>query len=99
MPVSRMEISLIRRESLGTPDNTTSHSKTLEKFEVMDGCPDEGDTVPFRMCMRGVKNLTPSYKAIHNRLFVRHWFMVTIYDEMGHKFFKQAEITFYRKRI
>jgi len=46
----------------------------------MDGCPDEGDTVPFRMSMRGVKNLTPSYKSIHNRLFVRHWLTLTIYD-------------------
>jgi|JI10StandDraft_1071094.scaffolds.fasta_scaffold1350744_3 hypothetical protein len=29
MPISRMEISLIQRETLGTPDNTTSNSKTL----------------------------------------------------------------------
>jgi hypothetical protein len=48
--------------------------------------------------MRGVKRLTPSYKSIHNRLFVRHWFMVTIYDFQGKKYFKQGEITFYRKR-
>ena len=63
----------------------------------MDGCPTEGDVVPFRMCMRGVKHLTPSYKSIHNRLFVRHWFSVVIFDENGSRFFKQGEITFYRK--
>ena len=89
----------MRRESLGTPDNTTSKSKTLETYEVMDGCPDEGDRIPFRMCMRGVKNLTPSYRSIHNRLFVRHWFTVTIIDTNGHKFFKQAEICFYRTKL
>ena len=56
----------------------------------MDGCPDQGDTIPFRMSMSGVKNLTPSYKSIHNRLFVRHWFTVTIFDNTGHRYFKQA---------
>lgn len=80
MPVAKMEISLVRKETLGTADSTFSQSKVLEVFEVMDGCPNEGDNIPFRMCMRGVKNLTPSYKNIHNRLFVRHWFTVTIYD-------------------
>lgn len=64
----------------------------------MDGCPGETEVIPFRMCMRGVKNLTPSYRSIHNRLFVRHWFMVTIYDDNGRRYFKQAEITFYRKK-
>jgi vacuolar protein sorting-associated protein 26 len=63
----------------------------------MDGCPDQGDVIPFRMGMSGVKNLTPSYQNIHNRLFVRHWFTVTIFDEAGHRYFKQAEITFYRR--
>lgn len=29
IPLSRMEISLIRKESLGTPDSTTSDCKTL----------------------------------------------------------------------
>ena len=77
--------------------NSCSRSKVLAKFEVMDGCPDQGDTIPFRMSMSGVKNLTPSYKSIHNRLFVRHWFTVTIFDNTGHRYFKQAEITFYRK--
>ncbi len=47
----------------------------------MDGCPTEGDYVPFRMSMRGVKGLTPSYRSIHNRLFVRHWLRVFILDE------------------
>ena len=82
---------------MGTPDSTTSQSKTLTKFEVMDGCPEQGEVVPFRMCMNGVKHLNPSYKNIHNRLFVRHWFSVTIHDDQGHRYFKQAEITFYRK--
>ncbi len=63
----------------------------------MDGCPNKGDVIPFRMGMSGVKNLTPSYNSIHNRLFVNYWFTVTIFDEGEHKYFKQAEIVFYRK--
>lgn len=76
-----MVIELIRTESLGTLDSTTTKSKVLERFQVMDGCPSEGDYVPFRMCMGGVKGLTPSYRSIHNRLFVRHWLRVVILDE------------------
>ena len=32
MPILKMEISVVRRESLGTPDSTTSRSKVLTKF-------------------------------------------------------------------
>jgi hypothetical protein len=46
----------------------------------MDGCPPQGTVIPFRMSMRGVKNLAPSYKSIHNRLFVRHWLNLVIFD-------------------
>jgi vacuolar protein sorting-associated protein 26 len=81
MNVSKMELSIIRKETLGTPDSTTSKSKVLEVFEVMDGCPEQGSAIPFRMCMRGVKDLAPSYQSIHNRLFVRHWLNLVIFDE------------------
>ncbi len=63
----------------------------------MDGCPEQGDVIPFRMCMRGVKGLAPSYQSIHNRLFVRHWFDLTIHDSDNKKYWKQAEVIFYRK--
>lgn len=56
----------------------------------MDGCPQQGSTIPFRMCMRGVKNLAPSYKSIHNRLFVRHWLNLVITDDDGRRYFKQS---------
>jgi len=49
------------------------------------------------MSLRGIKNLTPSYKNIHNRLFVRHWLNLVLFDEDGRRFYKQAEVTFYRK--
>jgi vacuolar protein sorting-associated protein 26 len=53
--------------------------------------------IPLRLCMRGVKNLTPSYKNIHNRLFVRHWLHLAVFDDDGRAYFKRTEITFYRK--
>jgi vacuolar protein sorting-associated protein 26 len=63
----------------------------------MDGCPEESSVIPFRMSLKGIKNLTPSYKNIHNRLFVRHWLNLVIFDEDGRRYYKQAEVTFYRK--
>lgn len=62
----------------------------------MDGCPQQHSVIPFRMCMRGVKDLAPSYKSIHNRLFVRHWLNLVITDDDGRRYFKQSEVTFYR---
>lgn len=96
LPVKAMELSVIRKETLGTPDSSSSHSKVLETFQVMDGCPEQGSVIPFRMSLRGVKGLAPSYKSIHNRLFVRHWLNLVIFDEDNRRYFKQAEVTFYR---
>ena len=62
----------------------------------MDGCPAKGEIVPIRMYLNGVQ-LTPSYKNIHNRLSVRYTLNLVLLDTEDRKYFKEAEITIYRK--
>ena len=40
-----MELSIIRRETTGSPPNQYNESETITKFEIMDGAPVRG--IPF----------------------------------------------------
>ena len=62
----------------------------------MDGCPDKGEFIPIRMYMKGIP-LAPSYKIIHNRLGVKYWINLVLLDEEDRRYFKQTEVTIYRK--
>ena len=94
-----MEINLVRKETFGTGSNTSkTETETLVKYEVMDGCPAQGEQVPIRMYMNGVQ-LTPSYKNIHNRLSVKYSINLILVDEEDRKYFKQTEIIIYRKPV
>jgi vacuolar protein sorting-associated protein 26 len=37
-----MELSIIRRETTGSPPNQYNESETITKFEIMDGAPVKG---------------------------------------------------------
>ena len=37
-----MELSIIRRETTGSPPNQYNESETITKFEIMDGAPVRG---------------------------------------------------------
>jgi vacuolar protein sorting-associated protein 26 len=43
--IKHMELSIIRRETTGSPPNQYNESETITKFEIMDGAPVRG-TVP-----------------------------------------------------
>lgn len=62
----------------------------------MDGCPDKGEYIPIRMYMKGIP-LAPSYKNIHNRLSVKYWINLVLLDDEDRRYFKQTEVTIYRK--
>lgn len=48
------------------------------------------------MYMNGIE-LAPSYDNIHNRLSVKYWINLVLMDEEDRRYFKQTEITIYRK--
>lgn len=59
------------------------------KYEIVDGCPANGEVVPFRIYLTGVP-LTPTYKNIHNRLQVKHYLNFVLIDVEGRRYFERA---------
>jgi len=43
--IKHMELSIIRRETTGSPPNQYNESETITKFEIMDGAPVRGKSV------------------------------------------------------
>ena len=44
--IKHMELSIIRRETTGAVPNQYNESETITKFEIMDGAPVRGETIP-----------------------------------------------------
>lgn len=44
--IKHMELSIIRRETTGSPPNQYNESETITKFEIMDGAPVRGKQYP-----------------------------------------------------
>eukprot|EP01056_Protomagalhaensia_sp_Gyna25_P004692 Protomagalhaensia_sp_Gyna_25__4691@NODE_449_length_3399_cov_119_317262_g344_i0_p2_GENE_NODE_449_length_3399_cov_119_317262_g344_i0NODE_449_length_3399_cov_119_317262_g344_i0_p2_ORF_typecomplete_len335_score36_93Vps26/PF03643_15/6e77Arrestin_N/PF00339_29/3_6e05Arrestin_N/PF00339_29/1_2e03_NODE_449_length_3399_cov_119_317262_g344_i0581062 len=80
----------------GPPTNEmTHHTTTVTRFELMDGIPAKGETIPVRMFLRGL-HLTPSYENVQNMFSVRHFLSLVLVDEEERRYFKKQEIFFYR---
>jgi hypothetical protein len=57
--VKSMELQIIKQETVYTStlhhyiiDPTSRDNEVLASLEIMDGCPAQGDTVPFRVNLR-----------------------------------------------
>lgn len=94
--IKHMELAIIRRESAGSGSNVFNESDTLTKYEVMDGCPVRGESIPIRLYLSGFE-LTPTYR--NNKFSVRYYLNLVLVDEEDRRYFKQQEITIYRKEI
>lgn len=75
-----------------------NETDTLTKFEVMDGAPVRGESIPIRLYLTGF-DLTPTYRSIHNLFSVRYYVNLVLVDEEDRRYFKQQEITLYRKDV
>jgi len=96
--IKYMEVSIIRRESAGTSSNQYNETETLTKFEVMDGAPVKGEIIPLRLFLRPY-DLTPTYRNISNRFSVRYFLNLVLIDVEDRRYFKQQEVTLWRKQM
>jgi vacuolar protein sorting-associated protein 26 len=55
--IKHMELSIIRRETTGSPPNQYNESETITKFEIMDGAPVRGTFPPSCLSLPGIMNL------------------------------------------
>lgn len=55
-----MELSIIKKEIVGSGQNAVTETENLNKFEIMDGAPVKGECVPIRFYLAST-DLTPTY--------------------------------------
>ncbi|KAJ7517133.1 hypothetical protein O6H91_21G011600 [Diphasiastrum complanatum] len=90
-----MELEVRRRESTGSGSNTYTETETLAKYEIMDGAPVRGESIPVRLFLSPY-DLTPTYRNINNKFSVKYFLNLVLVDEEDRRYFKQQEITMYR---
>lgn len=96
LKIKHMELSIIRRETVGTPPNQLTDSETLVRFEIMDGAPVRGETIPIRLFLGGF-DLTPTFRDVNKKFSTRTFLSLVLIDEDQRRYFKQSEIILYRQ--
>jgi vacuolar protein sorting-associated protein 26 len=86
--IKHMELSIIRRETTGSPPNQYNESETITKFEIMDGAPVRGETIPIRLFLGGFE-LTPTFRDVNKKFSTRYYLNLVLIDEENRRYFKQ----------
>ncbi|GLH07960.1 Vacuolar protein sorting-associated protein 26 [Gryllus bimaculatus] len=94
--IKHMEIAIIKRETTGSGPNTFTENETIAKYEIMDGAPVRGESIPIRVFLAGY-DLTPTMRDINKKFSVRYYLNLVLMDEEDRRYFKQQEITLWRK--
>ncbi|KAI8052396.1 putative PEP8-vacuolar protein sorting/targeting protein [Syncephalis plumigaleata] len=105
--IKHMELAIIRRETAGVAPNQYNESETITKFEIMDGAPVKGNSLVIMMAylrdhsyslFLGGFELTPTFRDVNKRFSARYFLNLVLVDEENRRYFKQQEITIYRRR-
>lgn len=95
LKIKHMELSLIRRETVGAPPNQITDSETVVRFEIMDGAPVKGEIIPIRLFLGGF-DLSPTYRDVNKKFSTRTYLSLVLIDEDARRYFKQSEVILYR---
>lgn len=93
--IKHMEVEIRRRESTGAGAHTYVETETLAKYELMDGAPVRGESIPVRLFLSPYE-LTPTYRNTNNKFSVKYYLNLVLIDEEDRRYFKQQEITMFR---
>lgn len=94
--IKHMEIAIIKRETTGAGSNVYTENETIAKYEIMDGAPVKGESIPIRVFLAGY-DLTPTMRDINKKFSVRYFLNLVLMDTEDRRYFKQQEITLWRK--
>lgn len=95
--IKHMEIAILRKETTGSGANLYSENETIAKYEIMDGAPVRGESIPIRLFLGGY-DLTPTMKEVQKKFSVRYYLNLVLIDEEERRYFKQQEIVLWRKQ-
>lgn len=73
-----------------------TENETIAKYEIMDGAPVKGESIPIRVFLAGY-DLTPTMREINKKFSVRYFLNLVLMDTEDRRYFKQQEITLWRK--
>lgn len=106
--IKLMELSIIQRETVGVglkvqvvvtrrvvASSQMNDHETISKFEIMDGAPVRGETIPIRLFLNGLK-LTPTHRDVDKKFSTRYYLNLVLIDEENRRYFKQQEVTLFR---
>ncbi|KAI9495867.1 putative PEP8-vacuolar protein sorting/targeting protein [Zychaea mexicana] len=96
--IKTMELAIIRRETTGAAPNLYNESETVTKFEIMDGAPVRGETIPIRLFLGGFE-LAPTFRDVNKKFSTRYYLNLVLIDEENRRYFKQQEITMFRRKV
>lgn len=92
--VKYMELAIIKREIIG--ENAQNETETVAKYEIMDGAPVKGESIPIRLFL-GAYNLTPTMRDVQKKFSCKYYLNLVLVDEEERRYFKQQEIVLWRK--
>ncbi|XP_064384568.1 uncharacterized protein LOC135333524 [Halichondria panicea] len=84
------------QQSQYSAPNIYTENEQLGKYEIMDGAPVRGESIPIRLFLAGY-DLTPTMRDINKKFGVRYYLNLVLVDEEERRYFKQQEIVLWRK--
>lgn len=94
--IKYLELNLTRRETIGAPGSNFSDSEVIAKYEILDGAPLKGDTIPIRFFLAPYE-LTPTMRDIVQKFSVNYALNLILVDEEDRRYFKQQDIFLWRR--
>lgn len=71
-----------------TGPHTFTENETIAKYEIMDGAPVRGESIPIRVFLAGY-DLAPTMRDINKKFSVRYYLNLVLMDEEDRRYFKQ----------
>ncbi|GAA50525.1 vacuolar protein sorting-associated protein 26B [Clonorchis sinensis] len=86
--IKNMEIQILKRETLGSGPNMFTDSETIAKYEIMDGAPVRGESIPIRLFLQSY-SLSPTMRDVNRKFSVRYFLNLVLLDEEERRYYKQ----------
>jgi len=96
VPLKYMGIELLKKEYTGTDKEVSMDAIKMGGFELMDGTPSRGESIPIRIFLSYFDELTPTYTGPSLKFQVRYFLNLVLVDGEERKYFKQSEIILWR---
>jgi len=99
--IKHMEMQILKKESSGAGPQVITENDVIAQFEIMDGAPVKGETIPVRIFLKPLalkSKVTPTMLAVHKKFNVKYFLNLVLVDEEDRRYFKQQEVILYRDK-